>query len=57
VSHDDPELAEVIDALERAGVAAEVWDADWRVAHLTREYVTMAGRPGDAPAIPVCELD
>jgi class 3 adenylate cyclase len=46
VSHSDPELAAAIDALERAGIAAEIYDSRWRLAHFTREYMTIvsAGR-------------
>jgi class 3 adenylate cyclase len=48
----DPELDEVVQTLERAGLAAEVYDASWRLAHITTEYMTLvsAGRPGVTPS-------
>lgn len=52
MSQSDPELAEAVEALERAGIAAEVYDAHWRVAHITSEYMTVvsSGRRGVAPS-------
>jgi class 3 adenylate cyclase len=36
-------LAESAAALESVGAVAEVWDADWRLAYLTTDYLLSAG--------------
>jgi class 3 adenylate cyclase len=38
-----PVLAQVAAGLESVGALAEVWDADWRLAYLTRDYLLSAG--------------
>lgn len=38
-----PVLAQVAETLETASALAEVWDAEWRLAYLTRDYLVSAG--------------
>jgi class 3 adenylate cyclase len=38
-----PLLAQVAAGLESVGALAEVWDADWRLAYLTTDYLLSAG--------------
>ena len=49
---EDPVLAEAAQALESIGAVAEVWDADWRLAYLTSDYLISAGA-GRAPDGPL----
>lgn len=44
---DDPILAAAARALEDVGFVGEIWDADWRLAYLSSEYLVAAagGRP------------
>lgn len=40
---DHPVLAQAAQALESVGAVAEVWDAEWRLAYLTSDYLVSAG--------------
>jgi class 3 adenylate cyclase len=39
----DPRLASAVDQLEATGTAAEVYDAEWRLVHLTSEFRALTG--------------
>ena len=39
----DPRLASAVDQLEATGTAAEVYDAEWRLVHLTGEFRALTG--------------
>jgi class 3 adenylate cyclase len=40
---DHPVLSQAAQALESVGALAEVWDAEWRLAYLTSDYLVSAG--------------
>ena len=40
---DDPTLGPLAEVLEREGLTAEIWDAQWRLAYLTSDYLVASG--------------
>ncbi len=40
---DDPTLGPLAELLEREGLTAEVWDAQWRLVYLTSDYLLSSG--------------
>jgi class 3 adenylate cyclase len=47
---EDPTLAAAAQALDDAGFVAEIWDRDWRLAYVTREFMLSAGGGASVPA-------
>jgi class 3 adenylate cyclase len=48
---DDPALAAVARTLEDHSFAAEIWDATWRLAYFTSEYLIVSSAGADAEAL------